>query len=141
DLVARYTRAFPEVRVSLTEATSDLQIEALLGGKTDAGLIVSAPGVPLHAALAYRALIREPLVVAVPAAWRAAGAPDGVDRRAPDGADPMAPEGANPMAPEGAGVHLRDLLDAPLIIFPRRSAPAFHDIVTGYYAANGAEPR
>lgn len=27
-----------------------------------------------------------------------------------------------------------------MIVFPRRISPAFHDVVTGYYAAHGAAP-
>jgi DNA-binding transcriptional LysR family regulator len=116
-LVSRYRRSFPEVQVSLREATSDLQVEALLDGGIDAGLIIPPPHATLHASLAYLPLLREPLVAAVPEDWRGTG-----------GAD-------------AGTLRLADLLDEPLIVFPRRSAPAFHDIITGYYAANGAEPR
>lgn len=118
-LVSRYRHAFPEVRVSLREATSDLQVEALLDGGIDAGLIIPPPHATLHASLDYLALLREPLVTAVPESWEAAGRLDGT----------------------AGALRLKDLLDEPLILFPRRSAPAFHDIVTGYYAANGAVPR
>jgi DNA-binding transcriptional LysR family regulator len=119
-LVSRYRRSFPEVQVSLREATSDLQIEALLDGGIDAGLIIPPPHATLHASLAYLPLLREPLVAAVPEDWRGAGRTGGAD---------------------AGTLRLADLLDEPLIVFPRRSAPAFHDIITGYYAANGAEPR
>ncbi|WP_286773919.1 LysR substrate-binding domain-containing protein, partial [Sphingomonas sp. 66-10] len=30
---------------------------------------------------------------------------------------------------------------SPLIVFPRRVAPSFHDLVTGYYTAHGSNPR
>jgi hypothetical protein len=33
------------------------------------------------------------------------------------------------------------VVGAPLILFPRQSAPAFHDLVTGYYAAHGGQAR
>lgn len=118
-LVSRYRQDFPEVQVTLREATSDLQIEALLDGGIDAGLIIPPPHATLHASLAYLPLLREPLVAAVPEAWAA------TDRAC----------GA------GGTLRLADVLDEPLIVFPRRSAPAFHDIITGYYAANGALPR
>jgi len=33
------------------------------------------------------------------------------------------------------------VLGAPLVLFPRRVAPAFHDLVTGYVAAHGGTAR
>jgi DNA-binding transcriptional LysR family regulator len=33
------------------------------------------------------------------------------------------------------------LLDAPLVLFPRTVAPAFHDLVTGYFSARGRPAR
>jgi DNA-binding transcriptional LysR family regulator len=69
--------------------------------------------------LSYLPLVREPLVLAVPDGWRPAGQADG----------------APPQT-----VALRDAAHEPLIIFPRRSAPAFYDIITGYYARDGLTP-
>lgn len=116
DLISRFKAAYPEVEVILREATSDLQIEALLSGEIDAGLIVPQSG--LHAGLAYRPLLREPLVAAVPEAWIASGRIDCA----------------------GGALDFAAVLQEPLILFPRRSAPAFHDIVTSVYAAHGAPP-
>ncbi len=118
-LVSRYATAYPDVRLTLREATSDLQIEALLNGDIQAGLIIPPARAALHAALDYRPLLREPLVAAVPENWLASGRVTPID-------------GAMP---------LEQLFDFPLILFPRRSAPAFHDIVTGSYAEHGARPR
>ncbi len=115
-LVSRYTRAYPDVQVLLREATSDVQIEALLRQEIDAGLIIAPEGAALHATLGYHPLLREALVLAVPEDWVTNGRL---------GAD---------------HVRLTEVIDEPLIIFPRRSAPAFHDIITGYYTRNGAEP-
>ena len=103
-LVRRYAARFPSVEVNLTEATSDVQIESLLGGHGHAGIIIP-PDTALPEALAYMPLLREPLVAAVPEAWVS-------DGRSSDG----------------------DWLDQPLILFPRRVAPVFHDLVTGYLA-------
>jgi DNA-binding transcriptional LysR family regulator len=33
------------------------------------------------------------------------------------------------------------VISSPLIVFPRRAAPSFHDLVTGYYAACGGKVR
>ncbi|WP_256258856.1 LysR substrate-binding domain-containing protein, partial [Burkholderia ubonensis] len=44
-------------------------------------------------------------------------------------------------APEDAPVRLADVAALPLVIFPRRLAPGFYDIITGCYGAAGATPR
>lgn len=118
-LVSRYRELLPEVRISLEEATSDVQVATLLEGGIDAGLIIPPPRAALHASLAYLPLLREPLVAAVPEDWSRTGR---VDAR-------------------GDVLRLAEVLEEPLILFPRRIAPAFHDLVTGYYALNGAGPR
>ena len=60
DFGARY----PGVRLQLTEATSDVQIEELVAGRIDAGLVIP-PLPPRHAAaLSYLPIAREPLVIA-----------------------------------------------------------------------------
>lgn len=67
-LVRRYAHAFPRVDMTLVEATSDVQVEALVEGLTDAGLLIP-PASGLPAAIDYRPLLREPLVAAVPENW------------------------------------------------------------------------
>ena len=119
DLVRRYADAFPDVEIRLFEATSDVQIPALVAGERHAGIIIAPHDRALPAPLAYRRLVSEPLMAAVPAAWIEDGrlaVHDGV------------------LAPEA-------LVDAPLILFPRTVAPAFHDLVTGYFAARGRPAR
>ena len=39
------------------------------------------------------------------------------------------------------GAHLppEAVVSSPLILFPRRAAPSFYDLVTGYYAARGGK--
>ncbi len=119
DLVSRFKAGAPDVEVSLQEMTSDLQVEALLDGAIDVGLVIPPSKTGLHPTLAYRRLITEPLVVAVPQRWLASGR----------------------VRPKAGGLQLADVAAEPLILFPRRSAPAFHDLITGYYALNGAAPR
>jgi DNA-binding transcriptional LysR family regulator len=117
-LLGRYKTEHPDVQIALQEATSDLQIEALLSGDIHAGLIIPPSQTSLHTSLAYLSLLQEELVAAVPEEWMASGRLD-----------------------LSSGVlDINDVLSEPLIVFPRRSAPAFHDLITGYYAANGAVP-
>src|SRR5690606_34600643 len=68
DLVRRYAALYPQVEISLLEATSDVQITALLEGRGHAGLVIP-PERGLPEALAYRPLVEEPLVAAVPESW------------------------------------------------------------------------
>ncbi|MDD2870042.1 LysR family transcriptional regulator [Neomegalonema sp.] len=112
-LVRAYAARFPDVEIALTEATSDVQISRLLAGEGHAGLIVAPPSGALPEALAYLPLLSEPLVAAVPESLG-------------DREDPLAPEEA---------------IRAPLILFPRPAAPAFHDLVTGYVRAHGGEAK
>ncbi|KVQ71738.1 LysR family transcriptional regulator [Burkholderia multivorans] len=114
-LLRAFGARYPQVRLQLAEATSDVQIDELVAGRIDAGLVIP-PVPPRHAAgLSYLPVVREPLVVAMPA-----GASD---------------------APDDAPVHLAEIAALPLVIFPRRLAPGFYDIITGCYGAAGAIPR
>lgn len=112
DLVRRYAEAFPDVEIRLVEATSDVQIPAILAGERHAGIIIPPHDRMLPAPLAYSRLVSEPLIAAVPTAW------------SEDGTLPQ-----------------EAILDAPLILFPRTVAPAFHDLVTSYFAAHGRTAR
>jgi len=115
--VRRYAHAFPEVDMTLMEATSDVQVEALVEGRTDAGLLIP-PASGLPAAIDYRPLLREPLVAAVPENWTE-------DGRLPVKDGRLAGE---------------DWLDQPLLLFPRHVSPTFHDLVVDHYRARGREP-
>jgi DNA-binding transcriptional LysR family regulator len=117
NLVRRYASLYPEVRISLTEATSDVQITDLLEGRGHAGLIIQPAGGVLPPALAYRSLLSEPLVAAVPDRWIEEGR----------------------LVLTGEQLTAQAVITAPLILFPRRVAPAFHDLVTRYYAAHGGQ--
>lgn len=130
DLLRRFRARHPEVQLQLREATSDVQLDALAAGEVDAGLIIHPRLAAMPHGLCYLPLVREPLVLAVPEDWR--------PRRA-QGKDGKDGKGGGTPAP-GHGVSLRDFAHEPLVIFPRRSAPAFHDIITGYYARDGIVP-
>ncbi|AOJ87545.1 LysR family transcriptional regulator [Burkholderia sp. MSMB0856] len=115
-LLRAFGARYPQVRLQLAEATSDVQIDELVAGRIDAGLVIP-PVPPRHAAgLSYLPVVREPLVVAMPAA-------------------------AAPGVPEDEPVRLAELAALPLVIFPRRLAPGFYDIITGCYGAAGETPR
>lgn len=123
-LLREFGARYPHVRLQLAEATSDVQIEELVAGRIDAGLVIP-PVPPRHAAsLSYLPVLREPLVVAMPA-------------EAADAAE--AAEAADAAA--DAPVRIADITSLPLVIFPRRLAPGFYDIITGCYGAAGVTPR
>jgi DNA-binding transcriptional LysR family regulator len=116
----------PRVRLQLTEATSDVQIDELVAGRIDAGLVI-APLPPRHAAqLSWLPIAREPLVIAMSSemAERVEG------RGAAAGAEWL-----------DTPISLRDVVDAPLVIFPRRLAPGFYDIIMDCYGVAGLTPR
>ncbi len=119
DLVRRYAEAYPDVDLRLVEATSDVQIPALVAGERHAGIIIPSHDGTLPEPLIYRRLVSEPLVAAAPTAWIE-------DGRLQVRAGILAPDA---------------LLGAPLILFPRSVAPAFHDLVTGYFSARGRPAR
>ncbi|WP_454722687.1 MULTISPECIES: LysR family transcriptional regulator [Cupriavidus] len=122
DLLRRFRAHHPNVQLQLREATSDIQLEALMEGAIDAGLVIRPQLPAMPHGVSYLPLVREPLVLAVPQGWQ------------PHGAAPDSGDGAR------AGIALRDAAHEPLIIFPRRSAPAFYDIITGCYAREGLTP-
>lgn len=118
-LVRRYASLFPDVEIALTEATSDVQIAALVEGKGQAGIIIPPAEGALPPGLAYRRLVSEPLVAALPEAWIAERRIILIDDKVPATA----------------------VIEQPLIIFPRHVAPGFHDLVTGYYAERRSPAR
>ncbi len=115
DLVRRYSEQYPEVEVLLTEATTNIQLPDLLAGERHVGIVIPPSDHRLPEPLAYRRLLIEPLVVAAPAAWIHGGR----------------------LAVKDGVVDAEALVRSPLILFPRAVAPAFHDLITGYFTARG----
>lgn len=118
-LVRHYAALYPAVAIDLREATSEVQIAALSEGAGHAGVIIPPVQGVLPRGLTYRRLLTEPLVAAVPEAWLEAGRLKLIAGRL----DPV------------------EVVQSPLIIFPKRSAPAFHDLITGYFLAHGGGAR
>ena len=109
-----YRAAFPQVQISLREATSDLQLDDLLHGRIDAGLLIPPLSERVRVDLDYLPVLTEPLILAAPA-----------------GLDALKPPGP---------VRLAALPPLPLIIFPRAIAPALHDAIVGVFRAAGITP-
>jgi len=114
-LLREFRERYPQVQIDLREATTDVQLEDLMQGRIDAGLLIP----PLHdkakAELDYMTVLSEPLILA-------------------------APQGLKALRGKTA-VTLKAVEDMPLIIFPRRIAPAFHDAILGCFGAVGLTPR
>ncbi|MEO7401189.1 MAG: LysR family transcriptional regulator [Polaromonas sp.] len=117
DLLPRWVLAFreqyPKVQLELIEATGDVQLQALERGEIDAGFMLHSPGFAPPGLVCQR-IARDPLVLALP------GQSELADR---------------------AALTLNDLLDQPLVIFPRRILPSLHDAIFAMYHAAGQLPR
>ena len=117
-LLPQWVRAFraqwPGVQLELIEATGDVQLDALERGDIDAGLLLHSPG-QVPPGLAHLCVAREPLVLALPEHHALAAVHVPLDWAA--------------------------LLDAPLVIFPRRSVASLYDAIVALYHAAGRTPR
>ncbi|MES2077575.1 MAG: LysR family transcriptional regulator [Pseudomonadota bacterium] len=109
-----YRAAYPQVQITLLEATSDLQLDDLLHNRIDAGLLI--PPLPDRARveLDYLPVLKEPLVLAAPSGLAALKKP-------------------GPVA-------LASLPPLPLIIFPRAISPALHDAILSVFRGAGVTP-
>jgi DNA-binding transcriptional LysR family regulator len=110
----RYSERYPDVHLSLREATSDVQVEELLRGRVDAGFLIPPLPDKALAELDYLKVLDEPLILCAPAGLA--------------------------LPPEGAPVRLQDLPHLPLIIFPREVSPALHDAILSCWRAAGITP-
>ena len=109
-----FRSAYPAVQIDLREATSDVQLEELAAGNIDLGILI--PPVPdkLKTILDYFPVLTEPLVLALPADSK--------------------------LATATRKVSLKSCAGLPLIIFPRRLAPALHDQILGCFRDAGLTP-
>ncbi len=109
-----FRERYPQVRIDLREATSDVQIEDLAQGRIDVGLLIPPLPDKLKAELDYVPVLSEPLILA-------------------------APKGIKALRGKSS-VGLNALNELPLIIFPRRIAPAFHDAILACFRNAGLTP-
>jgi DNA-binding transcriptional LysR family regulator len=109
-----YRAAYPQVQITLREATSDLQLDELLDGRVDAGLLIPPLPDRARAELDYLPVLNEPLILASPA--------DLPTLRGKKAAD------------------LHKLPPLPLIIFPRAISPGLYDAIFAVFHAAGLTP-
>lgn len=107
-----FRQEHPDVQLQLREATLDVQLQAFDADEIDAGFVLHAPGAAPPGFGAWRALV-EPLVLALPEGHALARAPR---------------------------PRLAELLQQPLVIFPRDIAPSLFDAVLAAYRERGATP-
>ncbi len=108
-----FRMALPSVHLDLQEATTDIQIELLASGRIDIGFLLPPLPDKLKADVDYLPLTSEPLLLALP-------------------------EGT---ANTKTRLSLKRCADLPLIIFPRRMSPAFHDQILACLRDAGLSPR
>jgi DNA-binding transcriptional LysR family regulator len=109
--VQRFRRARPDVEVELRERSTVEALRSLGTGVVDVGLV--RPPIEPDDTLRAEVVMRERTIAAIPAGHELAKL-----RRIP----------------------LRRLAAAPLVLFPRRQAPGFHDLLIGRLAATGTPP-
>jgi DNA-binding transcriptional LysR family regulator len=109
-----YRAAYPQVQITLQEATSDLQLDDLLHNRIDVGLLI--PPLPDKARLEldYLPVLNEPLVLALPAGL--------------------------PALKKKGKLALASLPALPLIIFPRAISPALYDAILSVFREAGITP-
>lgn len=117
-LVKDFRQHYPNAGLTLTEATSDVQMELLKQGKTDIGIVIPHQTDHLPAGLMYQKILSEPLIAAVPELWLEEGKLPSVQ----------------------SGLCPQQLISLPLVMFPQSAAPPFYSLVMRYYAAHGAVP-
>ena len=109
-----YRTAFPDVQITLQEATTDLQIDDLLQARIDAGFLIAPLSDKARVDLDYLKLLAEPLILAAP---------------------------TGQAGPGTGAVWLREVPPLPLIIFPRQIAPGLHDAILSCFGAAGLTPQ
>jgi DNA-binding transcriptional LysR family regulator len=114
-LLREFRERYPQVRIDLREATTDVQLADLMQGRIDAGLLIPPLQDKQKAELDYTIVLSEPLVLAAPQDL--------------------------PQLKNQETVSLKAMAEMPLVIFPRRIAPAFHDAILGCFLGAGLTPR
>jgi DNA-binding transcriptional LysR family regulator len=107
-----FRKQFPDVRLTLHESMSDVQLRDIFARKLHVGFVAAPVS---DERLAQQVVAREPLVAALPARHALA-----------------ARKGTLPVA---------RLQDQPFILFPRGSAPGLFDQILGFCQSAGFSPR
>ena len=113
-----FRSAYPDVALSLREATLDVQLELFAAGEIDAGFVLHAPGA-VPPGFDHVRVIDEAMVMALP-------------------------QGHAALAKRGdaaARLRWRDVAAEPLVIFPRQIAPSLFDALVSAYHAGGGTMR
>ncbi len=107
-----FRQRHPQVKIELHEATSDVQLQALEKASIDVGLLI--PPIPDHlcSIIDYRRLRVEPLILAI----------------------------AEHRRKRKAATQLQTYKDLPIVLFPRKIAPAFHDRILSCFQQRGLTP-
>ena len=113
-LLRDFRKYYPNVKINLQEATSDLQFESLQQGKIDAGILIPPISEKLMPQLHYENILSEPLILAAPMDAKWLG--------------------------NSQKISLQACKNQPLIIFPRNIAPAFYDSIFGCFQSIGLTP-
>ncbi len=113
-VLREFRRACPDVAIRLQEATTDVQLDLLAGAALDVGFLIPPLPDKLRGELDYHPVLSESLLLALPE-----GSVDGRQK----------------------SVALAQVAHLPLIIFPRRIAPRFHDLILGCFERAGIAPR
>ncbi|HWQ39589.1 MAG TPA: LysR substrate-binding domain-containing protein [Burkholderiales bacterium] len=111
-VLREFRKRYPMVNLTLREATSDALIEGLVNGRIDVAFALPPIAEP---ALESAAILREPLIVALP------------QRHA--------------LARGSGRVPLPALAGSPFILFPRRMAPGLYDDIVSFCRSAGFSPR
>jgi DNA-binding transcriptional LysR family regulator len=109
-----FRTAYPSVHIELQEATTDVQLNLLAENKLDLGILIPPLPDKLKIELSYLPIFSEPLMLAIT-------------------------EGSAISRLKGK-IPLEACAEQPLIIFPRRIAPAFHDMILGCFRDAGLTP-
>lgn len=111
-LLKQFRSTYPQVQIDLREATTDIQLDNLVDGKIDIGLLLPPFTDKANQVLDYMPVLSEPLIAAVPSGIWAEDQPIG----------------------------LQALVKLPLVIFPRHISPSFYDTILRCFHEAGATP-
>jgi DNA-binding transcriptional LysR family regulator len=117
-LLLAFRERYPEVELRLREATTDVQIELLLRGEIDVGLLIEGTDAAIRG-ISTQPVRTDRLIAAVPASWDA----------------------GRYRASQRNGADLAILAREELISVPRHIGPALFDAVLASFETRGIEPR